>query len=144
MKRHIPGLAQASPQERALSDGSYQVRVERAQYRWEKQKPFYLVRFSVTAPEGLAGATVSGRLYCTVKALWKLNWFLNAFGYDPDLLGRDELDEKALIGLQGVLKLSHKSMNGHSFFNLDAFAPSDRWEDISETQTTPTSAAEVA
>jgi hypothetical protein len=144
MKRHIPGLAQASPQERELPDGIYLVRVEGAQYRWEKQKPFYLVRFSVTGPEVLAGATVSGRLYCTVRALWKLNWFLNDFGYDPDLLGRDELDEKALIGLQGVLKLSHSCMSGHSFLNLDAFAPSDRWEEMSQTQTKPTSVAEVA
>ena len=144
MKRHIPGLGKASPQEDSLADGTYLVRVERAQYRWEKQKPFYQVRFSVVEPKASAGITVSGRLYCTVKALWKLNWFLNDFGYDPDLLGRDELDEKALIGLQGVLKLSHTTLNGHTFLNLDAFAPAERWDEVNEPPEPSNSPAEVA
>jgi hypothetical protein len=144
VKRRIPGLGKASPQEDELVDGTYLVRVERAQYRWERQKPFYLVRFSVVQPAAYAGTAISGRLYCTVKALWKLNWFLNDFGYDPDLLGRDELDEKALIGLQGVLKLSHTTLNGYTYLNLDAFAPVDRWESIAEQQTGSGSAAEVA
>jgi len=29
------------------------------------------------------------------ETLWKLNWFLRDFGYDPDLLSRDQLHEKA-------------------------------------------------
>jgi hypothetical protein len=28
--------------------------------------------------------------------LWKLNWFLRDFGYDADLLGQDEIDDKNL------------------------------------------------
>jgi hypothetical protein len=144
MKRRIPGLAKASPQAEELADGTYLVRVERAQYRWEKQKPFYLVRFSVVQPEACAGTTVSGRLYCTPRALWKLNWFLNDFGYDPDLLGRDELDEKALVGLTGVLKLSHTTLNGHTFLNLDAFAPAERWDEVNDPPDSSRSSAEVA
>ena len=37
----------------------------------------------------------SGRLYCTERALWKLNWFLRDFGYDLELLAQDQVDEKA-------------------------------------------------
>jgi hypothetical protein len=38
----------------------------------------------------------SSRLYCTPKALWKLNWFLRDFGYDNELLDRTEVDDKLL------------------------------------------------
>ena len=43
-----------------------------------------------------AGRMISGRLYCTAKAMWKLGWFLRDFLYDPELFRRDEVDEKAL------------------------------------------------
>src|SRR5580692_2382152 len=56
----------------------------------------------------LASRKVSARIYCTQKSLWKLNWFLRDFGYDTDLLGRDEVDEKALLGLTGVLRTTRK------------------------------------
>ena len=78
-----------------------------------------------------------GRLYCTVKALWKLSWFLTDFGYDADLLDRDELDEKALAGLRGVVRVSYtNTLNGHRLLNLEAFAPADRWKG-STTQSKP-------
>jgi hypothetical protein len=70
----------------------------------------------------------SGRIYCTPKALWKFSWFLRDFGYDPELLGRDEVEEKGLIGLRGVVKLSHTVVNGRTLVNLDAFAPAGAWE----------------
>jgi hypothetical protein len=38
----------------------------------------------------------------STAALWKFNWFLRDFGYDIELLGRDEVDETQLIGLTGV------------------------------------------
>ena len=53
------------------------------------------------------GHVLSSRLYCTPKTLWKLNWFLRDFGYDTELLGRDEVDETQLVGLKGVAKISH-------------------------------------
>ena len=46
----------------------------------------------------------SGRLYSTERALWKLNWFLRDFSYDMDLLSQDQIDEKALINLRGVVR----------------------------------------
>ena len=83
-------------------------------------------------PKDLAPRKISGRLYCTHKSLWKLNWFLRDFGYDPDLLGRDEVDEKALLGLTGILRTTRKTLAGRMFLNLEAFAPSTEWEFISK------------
>ncbi len=82
-------------------------------------------------PRQLAGTSLSGRLYCTEKALWKLSWFLRDFGYDAELLGRDELDEKHIVGLQGVVKISHTTVNGRTYLNLDAFASAGEWDEYS-------------
>jgi hypothetical protein len=65
------------------------VRIDRAQYRWHAQKPYYLLRFAVLKPKPLAGLVIIGQVDCSPKALWKLNWFLRAFGYDTELLRQD-------------------------------------------------------
>ena len=131
MRRYISGLnrANASATE-GLSDGLFLVRVERAQYRWHAQKPFYAFVFTVLEPKPLAGHRFTGRLYCTPKALWKLNWFLRDFGYDTDLLARDEIDDKNLGGLSGVVKITRSIVNGTSLLNLDGFAPRSQWEEL--------------
>jgi hypothetical protein len=129
MKRHFPGLHQAS-QPAEVPDGIYLVRVHKAQYRWHAQKPFYTVQFAVLEPKQFAGSHISGRIYCTDKALWKLSWFLRDFGYDAELLGRDELDTGALLKLHGVLKITHTTVNGTSLLNFDGFAPAARWEEL--------------
>ena len=83
------------------------------------------------SPAGLPTHIISSRLYCSPKALWKLNWFLRDFGYDTELLGRDELDESQVVGLKGVVKISHIVVNGASLIRLDGFAPAGRWEELS-------------
>src|SRR5713226_9416418 len=133
MKRHIPGLREAAQNGEDVLEGFFLVRVDRAFYRWHSQKPFFALRFVILEPKEHAGQSISGRLYCTVKALWKLNWFLRDFGYDPDLLGRDEVEEKALVGLRGVVRISRTVLNGHTFLNLDGFAPVAEWEELSAT-----------
>jgi hypothetical protein len=130
MKRRFPGLSQAALPVAEVPDGVYLVKVERVQYRWDKQKPCYAVRFAVLEPKQLAGTSLPGRLYCTEKALWKLSWFVRDFGYDTELLGRDELDEKRLLGLEGVIKVSHTTVNGRTYLNLDAFAPAGEWDEF--------------
>jgi hypothetical protein len=137
MKRRFQGLASMVPSDSEIPDGVFLVRVDQVRYSREHQKPFYAVRFSVLEPEPLAGRTFSGRLYCTPKALWKLSWFLRDFGYDPELLARDEVEEKGLIGLRGVVKLSHAVVNGRTLVNLDAFAPAGAWESISSPAPPP-------
>ncbi len=133
MKRKIPGLASASrPEAEEVPDGLYLVQVVRVQYRWEKQKPVYALELEIVAPGEQAGRKISGRLYATPKALWKLSWFLRNFGYDLELLGREELDERAIVGLRGVVKLTHTNWNGRSIENLEAFAPAERWDEVNE------------
>jgi hypothetical protein len=128
MKRRFQGLSCTSQPEPEVPDGVFLVRVERVGYRRNGQKPFYELQLSILDPAPVKGRSLSGRLYCTPKALWKLSWFLRDFGYDSDLLIRDEIDEKALIGLQGVVKASHIVIHGRSLLNLDAFAPAEAWE----------------
>jgi hypothetical protein len=91
------------------------------------------VRFVVLEPKSFTGRSIAGRLYCTERALWKLNWFLRDFGYDPDLLGQDQVDEKAIRNLRGVIRTSYTTLNGRCFQNLEAFAPAGEWEELSCT-----------
>ena len=71
MKRRIPGLSQAALPMTEVPDGLYLVRVERIQYRWDKEKPYYKVQFAVCEPKQLASTSLPARLYCTptVEAL---------------------------------------------------------------------------
>ena len=130
MKRLFPGLHRNGQNGHEILEGVFLVRVDRAFYRWHPQKPFYFVRFAVLEPKERQGHLITGRLYCTPRALWKLNWFLRDFGYDPDLLGRDEIDEKALLGLRGILRTSKATVSGRCFPSLDGFAPAADWEDL--------------
>jgi hypothetical protein len=132
MKRRVPGLSESLRGERPdIPDGIYLVRLERAQHRWHAQKPLYVLRLSVLEPKPFAGYSIVGRLYCTSKAMWKLGWFLRDFLYDPELLTNDEIDEHALRGLIGVVKISHTVVNGSSLVNFDGFAPASQWEELS-------------
>jgi hypothetical protein len=120
MRRHIQGLHEADQAAAGqLRDGLLLVRIERA------------------------GQSFVGRLYCTPRALWKLNWFLRDFGYDTELLGRDEIDEKSLVGLRGVVKISHTVVNGTSLLNLDGFASTSQWEELCSASTAKASGLEI-
>jgi hypothetical protein len=130
MKRRFAGLHDATSANE-VPDGVFLVRVDKAEYRWHPQKPFYILRLSILEPKEVAGRTISGRLYCSAKTLWKLSWFLGDFLYDPELFGREEIDEKALFGLRGVVKISHTILNGRSLLNFNGFAPASQWEDLS-------------
>jgi hypothetical protein len=130
MKRQIPGLHHERRNGDEILEGVFLVRVDRAFYRWHPQRPFYVLRFAILEPKEHQGHSLTGRLYCTPKALWKLSWFLRDFGYDPDLMGRDEVDEKALLGLRGIVRISRTILNGRCFLNLDGFAPAGDWGEI--------------
>ena len=131
MKRRIPGLHCPTGNGDDFLEGVFLVRLDRAFYRWHPRRPFYVLRFVILEPEQRHGQLFSGRLYCSPRALWKLDWFLRDFGYDTDLLGRDEIDEKALIGLRGVVRISRTTLNGHSLLNLSGFAPAAEWDEVS-------------
>jgi len=132
MKRRLPGISATVEDSRpAVPDGIFLVRLDHAQHRWHAQKPFYVLRLSILEPNVLAHRSIVGRLYCTQKAMWKLGWFLRDFLYDPELLAHEQIDEKALPGLRGVVKISHAVVNGISLINLDGFAPASQWEELS-------------
>jgi hypothetical protein len=132
MKRQITGLHAADCcATDQIPDGVFLVSVQRTQFRWQAQKPYYTLTLTILEPSRFFGHTMSSRLYCTPKALWKLTWFLRDFGYDTESIGRDEVDEGQLVGLKGVVKISHIVFNGASLLRLDGFAPACRWEELS-------------
>jgi hypothetical protein len=132
MKRQVtdshPSYRSVSDQ---IPDGVFLVRVQRVQFRRQAEKSYYSLALTVLEPSRFSGHVLTSRLYCTPKALWKLNWFLRDFGYDTELQGRDEVDETQLVGLKGVVKISHIVVNGTSLLRLDGFAPAGRWEELS-------------
>jgi hypothetical protein len=128
MRRQIPGLHSWQPCDDDLLEGRFLVRVDRAFFRWQPRKQFLELRFVVLEPKALEKKAFVGRLYSTEKALWKFSWFLRDFGYDAELLGQDQVDVKALLGLQGVVQTSHPCINGRTYQNLDGFAPAGEWE----------------
>jgi len=134
MKRFLPGLHGAAQNGDHDLEGLFLVRVEHAFHRWHPQKPFFTLCLSVLQPKEYVGTTICGRLYSTPRALWKLSWFLRDFGYDTDLFGRDEVDERSLRGLRGIVRISHTVLGGRRFLNLERFAPAADWEELSTTQ----------
>ncbi len=134
MRRQITGLHAADRcAADQIPDGLFLVRIHRVQFRRYAQKPYYTLALTILEPLRIADHVISSRLYCSPKALWKLNWFLRDFGYDAELLGRDEVDESQLVGLQGVVKISHIVLNGTSLLRFDGFASASRWEELSPT-----------
>jgi hypothetical protein len=132
MKRQITGLHAADRcAADQVPDGIFLVQVQRVYFRRQAQKPYYTLTLDILEPRRFSGHTLSSRLYCNPKALWKLNWFLRDFGYDTELLGRDEIDEAQLVGLKGVVKISHIVFNGASLLRFDLFASADRWDQLS-------------
>ena len=136
MKRQLQGLSKSATASE-IANGVYLVRVQRAQYRWHKHKPFYELSFYVLQPDELVGGAVTARLYCSPKALWKFAWFLRDFRYSQELLERDEIDARALIGLVGVIQVSHEMVSGRSEVSLKAFAPAADWERLALAPANP-------
>jgi hypothetical protein len=135
VRRQIAGLHAADRcAADQIPDGLFLVRVQKVSFRRQAQKPYYTLAMAVLEPCRFSDHIISGRLYCNPKALWKFNWFLREFGYDVELLGRDEVDETQLIGLKGVVKISHIALNGTSLPRLDGFAPAGRWEELSPSK----------
>jgi hypothetical protein len=132
MTRQLTGLHSANHYAGGQTpDGIYLVAIRRAKFCRQARKPYYSVELAIIEPSRFVDRIISSRVYCNPKALWKLNWFLRDFAYDADLLERDEIDEKRLVGLQGVVKISRIAFDGTQFQRFDGFAPADRWEELS-------------
>jgi hypothetical protein len=134
MKRNIDGLRAAdTTNPNGVPDGIFLVRLLRMRFRKYAPKAYYSVTVSILEPKHFAGNTISSRIFCHAKALWKLSWFLRDFGYDTELLGRDEVDENRAVGLTGVVKISNVVYDGMALLRFDGFAPTSRWEELSPT-----------
>ena len=131
MRRHVPGLCSGQQDVESTLDGLFLVKVDKVCYRWHPCKPFIELRFTILEPKEFDTQSFLGRLYCTDKALWKLNWLLRDFGYDTDLLKGEQVDDQALKNLRGVIRTSNTTVNGRSYQNLDAFAPAGEWKALS-------------
>jgi hypothetical protein len=138
MKRQIAGLHAADRcAADQVPDGIFLVRVQKARFYGQALKPYYTVSMAIVEPHRFADHVIASRLYCNPKALWKLNWFLRDFGYDAELVGRDEVDERQVVGLTGVVKISHIVFNGTSLLRFDGFAPTSQWEELSPATLDP-------
>ena len=132
MNRNIDGLRAADTSNpNGAPDGIYLVRLLRMRFRKYTPKAYYGVTLSILEPKHFAGNTISSRIFCHAKALWKLNWFLRDFGYDTELLARDEVDEKRVVGLTGVVKISNVVHDGMALLRFDGFAQATGWEELS-------------
>ena len=129
-RRRIPGLKQVAPVPDDVPDGFFLVRVDCLSYRWHPRHPYFQIRLSVRDPAAFAGRVLSGRLFCSARNLWKLSWFLRDFGYDPDLLGREEVDERAVRELTGIVNVSHQITGGRVLLNFEGFAPASQWSEF--------------
>jgi len=130
MRRHIPGLHSWQPEDSNLLRGLFLVRIDRAFFRWQQKKPYLELRFTILEPQALEQKTFVARLSSTEKALGKLTRFLKDFGYDAELLSRDELDVQALLGLRGVIQISPFTSAGRTYQNIEASAPIDEWTSL--------------
>lgn len=126
MRIKIQGLSQ--PNERSpLVEGLYRARVVRFEPAGHAANPCRVANFLILAPEKFAGRHVRTRLYCHERALWKLRWFLSDFGYDSELFASEELDDRRVIGLAGVIRLAYWGTDGHRRSDVQGFAPAVRW-----------------
>lgn len=144
MRTRIQGLNQVN-ERKPLTEGLYRARVVRFEPAGHAAKPCRTATFLILEPAPYSGRYVRTRLYCHERALWKLRWFLSDFGYDPGLMAAEELDDRRVVGLEGVIRLSFWGSDGHRRLDVQGFASLDRWTELSQNQAPRApAAAEVA
>jgi hypothetical protein len=129
MRTRIQGLSKAS-EPAPLVEGLYLARVVRFELAGHAAKPCRAATFLILEPALHAGRHVRARLYCHDRALWKLQWFLKDFGYDPELLAAEVLDDRRVVGLEGVIRLGHWGTDGQRRLDVQGFARKERWLEL--------------
>ena len=124
-----------------LVDSLYRARVVRFEHAGHAPNPCRVATFGVLEPAPFAGRHVRTRLYCHDRALWKLRWFLTDFGYDAELLAAEELDDRRVVGLEGVIRLAYWGADGHRRLDVEGFAPTERWPEHCPAETSACSQA---
>ena len=131
MRTRIQGLSQPS-EPKPLVEGLYRARVVRFEPAGHAAKPCRTATFLILQPSGFSGRYVRTRLYCHDRALWKLRWFLADFAYDAQLIQAEELDDRRVVGLEGVIRLAYWGRDGRRRLDVQGFAPAERWLEISQ------------
>lgn len=142
MRTKIQGLSHA-PKRSPLAEGLYRARVVGFRPAGHAAKPCLAATFEILEPTASRGSHIRTRLYCHDRALWKLRWFLRAFKYDTELLAKDELDDRHVVGLEGVIRLAYWG-DVRRRLDVEGFALSERWGFLSGEQQPAESPAEVA
>ncbi len=143
MRTRVQGLGQQSARV-PLVEGLYRARVVRFQPAGHAAKPCRAATFLILDPLPYAGRYVRTRLYCHERAVWKLRWFLSDFGYDAELLASEELDDRRVVGLEGVIRLAYWGTDGHRRLDVQGFAPAERWSEVAREQKPPSPPASEA
>ena len=126
-----------------LAEGLYRARVVRFEPAGHAANPCRAASFLILEPASYRGRHVRTRLYCHDRALWKLRWFLADFGYDAELLAAEELDDRRVVGLEGVIRLAYWGTDGARRLDVEGFAPSERWTELCAREMPTPSAAEA-
>jgi hypothetical protein len=83
MRRYFESLRPADVSAiHSVPDGIFLVRVDRVQYRWHKQKPYYEIRFAVLKPKHLTGC------FMTRRPRHRPDCVLGDRGYDSEQVRR--------------------------------------------------------
>jgi len=127
-----------------LVEGLYRARVVRFEPAGHAAKPCRAASFLILEPASYLGRHVRTRLYCHDRALWKLRWFLSDFGYDAELLAAEELDDRRVVGLEGIIRLAYWGTDGSRRLDVEGFAPTERWAELYPSPTPTPSTAEAA
>jgi hypothetical protein len=135
MKHTMPGLSQPS-EAAGRSANMYLVQVVKVVFR-ASRIPELILTFNIIEPSDHQGLKVVSRIDCRPKSFWKLCWFLKDFGYDAALLYDDEIDEKAILGLKGVIALSNRVQGQQQCCKLHSFAPAHLWQEMGEPFRSP-------
>jgi hypothetical protein len=136
MRTRIQGLSQES-EKVLLVEGVYRARVVGCRPAGHSAEPCRAVTFRILDPAPYAGHYVRTRLYCHDRTLWKLRWFLSDFDYDPELLAADILDDRHVVGLEGIIRLAYWGTYGRFRLDVEGFSRADRWPEISHGSTHP-------
>jgi hypothetical protein len=142
VRTKIKGLSQSTKRS-PLAEGLYRARVVRFRPAGHAAKPCVAATFQILEPAAYAGTYIRTRLYCHDRALWKLRWFLRAFKYDTELMAADELDDRHVVGLEGVIRLAYWG-DVRPRLDVEGFALSERWGFLSSDQAPVESRSELA
>ncbi len=142
MRTKIRGLSQMTKRS-PLVEGLYRARVVRFRSAGHAAKPCLAATFQILEPAAYAGCSIRTRLYCHDRALWKLRWFLRAFRYDAELFAAEELDDRHVVGLVGVIRLVYWG-DARRRLDVEGFAFSERWGHLSGEPQPAESRTEVA